>query len=149
MWGEPQEGISREEWEGLRPVVWSKWLELIALPPVPYVEPPIRRAAFDRGEPDPGRKQPRDSESTWPPAAAAYDGIRGKVLSTRWNPPERYVGGWDARPEIAKLAEEGLAEVAGFRRERPEAAESIADALEVYGELLEHARDEPESRLLP
>ncbi len=41
-----------------------------------------------------------------PPAAAAQDGIFGRVLAWRWNPPDGYIGRWDARPQIREHPEQ-------------------------------------------
>jgi hypothetical protein len=88
-----------------------------------------------------------DSQES-PPHAARIDGIRGDALRAFFNPPSGYVNNWDARPKIVELAEEGLAELARFRKANPTAARSIKQPLTVYEGLLEAVRERPELRLL-
>ena len=52
---------------------------------------------------------PRDSERAWPPAAAVHDGIAGDVVK------RQYPHGI-APAVVTELAEQGLAELAAFRR---------------------------------
>src|SRR5438876_536797 len=59
-------------------------------------------------------------ERSWPPKSASHDGIVGEVLRVKFNPSAGYIGGFDARPRIRGLAQEGLDELERFRERRPE-----------------------------
>ena len=82
----------------------------------------------------------------WPPAGARHDAIESKALASWWNPPEGYAGGRDARPRIAELAEEGLTELAAFRRRSPETTHEIEEPLREYEARLRQVAEHPESR---
>jgi hypothetical protein len=120
--------VDPAEWEALRIPTWRAWLELV-------------RGGSPAGE------EPRDRDRDWPPAAAIHDGIEGRVLKSRWDRPEGYRGGWDAPPRIVELAEEGLEELARFRRRSPAAARSISGPLREYARRLREVRDRCELRL--
>jgi hypothetical protein len=144
-WGE-MTGYSTSR--SLRQATWERWLALVREPPDWDGLAARRAAALESDPTGPAILPPeRDSDRAWPPKAARHDGIVGKVLSSRWNPPEGYVGGFDARPKIVALAEQGLAEVECFCSEKPQAAEAIVDPLVFYEELLREVRDRPEGRL--
>jgi hypothetical protein len=113
------EGVSAAQWEELRAATWGHWLVLVT----------------------------EGAARAWPPAAARHDGIRGHALRRTFVPPEGYIGGWDATPTIVALAQEGLAEVARFRKADPTAAGSITEPLREYARRLREVRDHPERRL--
>ena len=57
--------------------MWDQWLEAVQTDPV-TVSRPERLQADRRGELDPAYALPRDSERTWPPYGAIFDGIEDR-----------------------------------------------------------------------
>lgn len=137
--------VDADEWDELREAAWKEWAKLIARDPITDEKRDARLAEERRD----GlvRDPSRDALSNWPPLGARHDGIVGDVLAREWDPPDGYVGGWDARAEIVALAEADLADLARFRRRK--AAKPIRPALVVYARLLREAARNPESRLRP
>jgi hypothetical protein len=149
--------VDAEEWEELRVETWQEWARLVQNTDDSWLdyraeyratlEPSNRnggareRAEARRRELEPLCMQPaRTPLKDWPPRGARFDGLEGIALA-RWHQGSPS----DLERQIA-WAEQGLAELARFRKRSPEAAKSIGEPLREYGRRLRAIRDHPDHR---
>jgi len=137
--------VTEAEWESLRVPTWERWLELVTTEPdgewrewrAKYWENPRSwTPETDHLFREPERGPAKD----YAPRGARHDRITGVALS-RW-----HQGSPSDLGRQREWAEEGLAELARFRRRSPEAAKSIKEPLREYGRRLRAVRDRPEDR---
>lgn len=106
------------ETDGVRPLWDTQATEV-------FPDAEVAAAAWERARVRTWRHE--DREWVWPPAGAIYDGLVSRT--------ERCVSA--SRERLSAAVEADLADLASFRRERPDAAAQIADELDEYAHALE------------